>query len=56
MWRISIPPERLPPFVWDNDPMHQVNPDLFVDWTLFPEDYEKEKELREVRNRMVMEK
>ena len=47
-------PDRLPPFVLDAD--HEVNPKLDVDWTLCPEDEEKEKRFREVRNEMLKEK
>ena len=44
-------PNRLPPFVL-NWP-HEITPELDVDWTLCPDDYEKELRLREVRNEMI---
>ena len=46
-------PNRLPPFVL-NWP-HEITPELDVDWTLCPDDYEKELRLREVRNQMLKE-
>ena len=50
-------PDRLPPFVLDADhDGHDVNPKLNFDWTLWPEDQEKEQRLRNVRNEMVKEK
>ena len=44
----------MPPFVLEAD--HDVNPELDIDWTLCPGDFEKEKRLRDVRNEMVKEK
>ena len=44
-------PDRLPPFVlnW----AHEITPELDVDWTLCPGDWEKELRLREQRNTMI---
>ena len=48
-------PQRDPPFFIQE--AHEVNPgnDLDYDWTLRPEDKEKEMRLREIRNRMIKE-
>ena len=47
-------PTRLPPFVLEGE--HEVRPELDVDWTLCPEDWEKELRLRKVRNELIKEK
>ena len=55
----AIPAEPMPqrdvPFFIQE--AHEVNPgnDLDYDWTLRPEDKEKEMRLREIRNRMIKE-
>ena len=47
-------PTRLPPFVLEG--AHEVTPELDVDWTLCPEDWEKELRLRHQRNLLIKEK
>ena len=47
-------PARLPPFVLEGP--HEVKPELDVDWTRCPEDWEQELRLRKVRNEMIKEK
>ncbi len=47
-------PTRMPPFVLEG--VHEVRPELDVDWTLCPEDWNTELRLRKVRTEMVKEK
>ena len=44
-------PDRLPPFVLESK--HDVRPELDVDWTLCPEDRDKELKRRAQRNELI---
>ena len=50
MWPM---PDRLPPYVLNF--AHEITPELDVDWTRCPDDWERELRLRKVRNELLKE-